>query len=207
MKKTALLLMILVSGFSAGWLTFVPVLGKVPEMTKNIKSPELIYNGPWATSMRVGGPNASAILRAIIANTGLGANTCDEAIYWIALIDDSGKRLRGGHTYEVRFIQAPAIQKETGFWSLCVYNSRDYFVPNPMKIYSLGNRSALIKNTDGSFTIYLSPKQPQNLSNWLPSPNDEEPIMLQIRMYAPLPEILKRPEASPMPTIIRVDKG
>lgn len=201
-----LLLVILVVGFAAGWVTFVPVLGKVPEMIKNIKSPKRTSNGPWTVSMKVGGANASALIRAIVANTGLGANSSDEAIYWITLKDSAGERLRGGHSYEIRFDQAPAIQKTGGFWSLCVYNSKDFFVPNPMKRYNLGDHSPLNKNANGSFVLYLSPKQPRDVSNWLPSPEKEEPIVLQMRMYAPLPEVLKQPEKSPMPKIVLMDR-
>ncbi len=199
------LLVILIIGFAAGWLMFVPVLEKVPEMIKNIRSPDLTYNGPWATSMKVGGPNASATLRAFVANTGLGANSSDEAVYWVALMDSTGERLRGGHIYEIHFDQAPAIEKTIGFWSICVYNSKDSFIPNPMKRYNLGDRSPLIKNLAGSFTIYLSPTQPKDISNWLPSPENEERVVLVIRMYVPLPELLKQPDKSPMPKIVRID--
>lgn len=206
MKKPIMfLLVILVFGFAAGWFTFVPVLSKVPEMTKNIKSPELTYNGPWTTAMKYGGPNAPAILRAISANNGMGANSSDEAIYWFALKDSAGERLHGGRTYKIHFDQSPAIQKTRGFWSLCVYNSKGYFVPNPMKRYNLGDHSLLIKNTDGSFVLDLSPKQPRDVTNWLPSPEKEEAIMLAMRMYVPLPEVLKQPDKSPMPKIVRVD--
>jgi hypothetical protein len=208
MKKTLMFLVtILIIGFAVGWFTFVPVLGKVPEIIKNNKSPKLTYNGPWAASMKVGGPNASAILRAIVANTGLGANSSDEAVYWVARTDSTGERLRGGHTYEIRFDQAPTIEKAIGFWSLCVYNSKDFFIPNSMKRYNLGDRSPLIKNADGSFTIYLSPTQPKDISNWLRSLENEEPVVLTIRMYAPLPEVLKQPDKSPMPKIVRIEKN
>ncbi len=204
MKKLILLLTIAVVGFGAGWFTLSPVLDLALAQMKNMDNPKAVRNGSWGAAMDAGSPRASALFRAITARIGLGANSSDEAIYWLAIRDKSGERLTGGQTYEVRFAQPPSIDRTAGFWSICVYNSKEYFVPNPMKRYNLGDRSPLAKNADGSFTIYVSPKQPKEINNWLPSPEDREPIGLTIRMYAPLPEILKAPEKSPLPEVVRI---
>ncbi len=204
MKKTLPFLLTAIIGFLIGWFTLLPGLDLFMEKTKDLRKPSLVYNGPWGSSLDFGSPKASAFIRALVALTGLGANSSDEAVYWIAMRDDAGKRLQGGKAYEVRFPHLPLIHQTAGFWSLCVYNSKDYFVPNPLKRFSLGDRSPLHKNSDGSFVIYVSPKPSKDTGNWLPSPEGGEPIVLALRMYAPLTEVLKDPAHSPMPQIIQV---
>lgn len=101
--------------------------------------------------------------------------TCDQLWLCRNVVRHLSLCLTGGKTYEVRFSQPPAISNTAGFWSICVYNSKDQFVPNPMKRYNLGDRSPLVKNADGSFTIYVSPRQPKEINNWLPTPEQKEP--------------------------------
>jgi hypothetical protein len=207
MRKIILFLLIAIIGFGAGWYTLAPGLDFFLEKTKNVRKPNAVRNGAWGTSMDIGSSRATALFRALTAKVGLGANSSDEAIYWLAIKDKNAKRLTGGKTYEVRFSQPPAINKTAGFWSICVYNSKDQFVPNPMKRYNLGDRSPLVKNADGSLTIYVSPRQPNQINNWLPAPEEKEPIMLTIRMYSPQPEVLKAPEKSPLPEIILINEA
>jgi hypothetical protein len=207
MKKIILFLLIAIIGFGAGWYTLAPGLDFFLEQAKNVRNPNAVHNGAWRASMDIGSSRATALFRALTAKVGLGANSSDEAIYWLAIKDKNAGRLTGGKTYEVRFSQPPAINKTAGFWSICVYNSQDQFVPNPMKRYNLGDRSPLVKNADGSFTIYVSPRQPNQINNWLPTPEQKEPIMLTIRMYAPRPEVLKAPSKYPMPEIILINEA
>ncbi len=204
MKKIIQFVLIILTGFLAGWFTLLPGLNLLLETTRNIQKPSVVQKGSWGSSMEIGGPKASALIRALVALSGLGANTSDEAMYWIAIKDDSGRLLRGGQAYEVRFARVPLIHQTAGFWSICVYNSQDQFVPNPLKRYSLGDRSPLQKNSDGSFTIYVSPTPPKDIDNWLPSPEGGEPIVLTLRMYAPMPEAVQKPEQSTLPQIIQV---
>ncbi|GEM_PF-2110564 len=207
MKKVILFLLIAFIGFGAGWYTLLPGLDFFLEKSKDMRNPKTAYNGAWGASMDIGSSRATALFRALTAKIGLGANSSDEAIYWLAIKDKNGERLTGGKTYEVRFRQAPAINKTAGFWSLCVYNSKDQFVSNPLKRYNLGDRSPLVKNADGSFTIYVTPLKPKEISNWLPAPTQKEPIMLTMRLYAPQPDVLKAPGKSPMPEIILINKA
>jgi hypothetical protein len=207
MKKIILSLLIAIIGFGAGWYTLAPGLDFFVEKAKNVRNPKVVQNGAWGASMDIGSSRATALFRALTAKMGLGANSSDEAIYWLAIKDKNGERLTGGKTYEVRFSQPPAINQTAGFWSLCVYNSKDQFVPNPMKRYNLGDRSPLVKNADGSFTIDVSPRQPKEINNWLPTPIQKEPIMLTMRMYAPQAEVLKAPGKSPMPEIILINEA
>lgn len=198
-------LLLLALGLVAGWLAVPPFLTQTNYLVTHIKSPNAVYNGSWITSLKVGSSRAPALMRASVAYFGLAANASEEAVYWTGLKDVSGQRLRGGHTYELRFRAAPAVQPGVGFWSLCLYNAAEYLVPNPLKRYQLGDRSPLAKNPDGSFTIIVSPTQPPEVSNWLPSPPDDQEITLQLRMYAPQPEVLQAPEKTPLPQVVRIN--
>jgi hypothetical protein len=63
-------------------------------------------------------------------------------------------------------------------------------VANPIKRYSIGDRSKLQYGKDGSLTIYVQHDSPgkKKASNWLPAP--EGAFSLQFRMYLPKAEAL-----------------
>jgi len=62
-------------------------------------------------------------------------------------------------------------------------------VDNPINRYSVGDRSGLVSNTDGSMDIYIqkSPAQGHE-SNWLPAPSGN--FILWLRVYEPDAAIL-----------------
>jgi hypothetical protein len=68
-------------------------------------------------------------------------------------------------------------------------DSRRRVVDNPMHRYSVGGKSGLVPNADGSIDIYLQNKAPAgHESNWLPAPSGH--FMLWLRVYQPAPAIL-----------------
>ena len=71
-----------------------------------------------------------------------------------------------------------------GFWSITVYNAKDYMEKNDLDVYSFNNITAK-PNDDGSFTINFGgdPKQ----QNYMSISNDWNAV---IRMYQPRKEIL-----------------
>ena len=84
--------------------------------------------------------------------------------------------------------QVPPVN---GFWSLTLYNSEHFFVPNEINKYSLGTKNQDLKyNKDGSLTLYVQFTKPSKdkESNWLPSPKNED-FSLYLRAYWPKPEI------------------
>lgn len=110
-------------------------------------------------------------------------NRPNETQYFYTDFDESGTQLNGGSNYTVTF---PAGQEPpvNGFWSLTLYNSLHLFSENELKRYSLGTKNKnLVRNADGSLTIYVGPTSPgkDKESNWLPSP--KENISLYIRAY------------------------
>lgn len=94
--------------------------------------------------------------------------------------------------YLFQFSRRPVL-KEQGFWSLTVYGPDQFFIPNELNRYSLGDRSNLTfpdgtlvyadgngSSTDGPFEILLQPADvtpPDNwTSNWLPAPVGGGPL-------------------------------
>jgi hypothetical protein len=71
-----------------------------------------------------------------------------------------------------------------------MYNSKRFFVANPLDRYAIGDRDRMNVNADGSLTIYLQADSPgKDLeSNWLPAPRDGFNLIL--RLYWPKPDVL-----------------
>jgi hypothetical protein len=69
-----------------------------------------------------------------------------------------------------------------------MYDQYHFFVPNPIKRFSLGTKNRDLKpNADGSLTIYVQstePSDPLQRTNWLPSPNGGD-FSLFVRAYWP----------------------
>ena len=64
-----------------------------------------------------------------------------------------------------------------------------YMVSNPIDRSSVGSRSGLVPNADGSIDMYLQRAAPAgHESNWLPAPAGNFKLML--RAYLPGPAIL-----------------
>jgi hypothetical protein len=144
--------------------------------------------------------------RAVIARTGLTANTPYEAVYWGYPLDSEGNHLTGATKYTMTFKQAIPFYSP-GFWSLTLYDSRNnYTVPNPINRYMIGSDTPdLKKNADGSFTIYIQKDDPgkDKAANWLPAPAGW--FYLIPRAYAPRPEaigILTDVKSWPVPAVV-----
>jgi hypothetical protein len=200
-RKTAMVVAIVAAGFITGWILMVPSMDFFERhfIGRLFIPPGTVRVGPWMTRMDLARPETPAFVRAYIARIGIAANQAEEALYWNALADSAGNPLTGDHDYEVRF-PGPLPVGKTGFWSLTVYN-RDYLlVPNGAKTHALGDRSRLVKKSDGSFVILLSPKEPAPGTNWIPTPAGEQ-FYLTIRIYVPAAGALGRPEGIPLPEI------
>jgi hypothetical protein len=123
--------------------------------------------------------------RAQIVRWGLSANTLEEAVYIGALLDSENKPLMGENKYTVK-LQPPAF-KEPAFWSATLYDYKNnYTVVNPINRYSLGSDNQMVKNSDGTVTLYLQSTSPgkDKEANWLPTPNAGR-WYLNLRAYAP----------------------
>jgi hypothetical protein len=122
----------------------------------------------------------------------LGANAAEEALYPVTFTDVNGSTLTGANNYTIHFNpgQTPPVK---GFWSVTMYNSTSYLVPNPINRYEIGGYTQGLKNnTDGSLDIYLQNQSPgkEKESNWLPSPQGSTPFNMILRMYVPDEQVL-----------------
>lgn len=123
------------------------------------------------------------------AKSNMFDNRPSETVYFYTDFDTSGAALNGNNNYAITFPpgQDPPVN---GFWSLTLYNEHHFFFPNALKRYSLGTKNkTLIRNADGSLTIYAGAKSPgkDKEANWLPAPRG--PFSLYIRSYWGKPAI------------------
>ena len=110
-------------------------------------------------------------------------------------VDSKGQLLNGKHAYTLTMpAKVPVRTNNGGFWSITMYDAQDRFmVENEIKRYKIGSvTEGLIRNDDGTLTIYIShkkPTDPTQLANWLPAPDGY--FMLQARLYEPEDSIVK----------------
>ena len=70
------------------------------------------------------------------------------------------------------------------FWSLTMYEANGFFVANPLERYTLGDRSNLQYEEDGSLNVYIQTEEPASETeqdNWLPAPAG--PFQIIMRLY------------------------
>jgi hypothetical protein len=66
-----------------------------------------------------------------------------------------------------------------------MYDTRYFFVANPLNKYTVSPRNTLKYNPDGSLDVYMQNQSPGTEwePNWLPAPADK--FILMLRMYRP----------------------
>lgn len=156
-------------------------------LSAEVKAMQTTVNG-WSTTRQCGAPGDGILLRAACAKILPAANAPQEAVYWTATVDSLGQTLNGQHDYILHF-PAGQLPPNDAFWSLTMDDAQMHFVNNPINRYSVGDRSGLVPNADGSVDIYIqntAPAGPE--SNWLPAPSGG--FMLWLRVYRPGAAIL-----------------
>jgi hypothetical protein len=148
-------------------------------------NPERIRNGWWFTLQPLGNWGTAYLKRATVAWWGLGANIPEDALYPLAMVDDTGQPLDGANNYVLHFAEGE-LPPVDGFWSLTVYDGRMFAVANPMDRYAIGDRDELAFNEDGSLSLYIQHESPgkDKESNWLPAPRSGGIIPI-MRLYGP----------------------
>jgi hypothetical protein len=141
--------------------------------------------GNWTTINNGATFGTDYYTRTAVARSNILVNKPAETKYFYQDLDAGGARLSGNRRYTVTFAPPPPVK---GFWSLTMYNRNHFFVPNPIKRYSVGTRNKdLQAAADGSLTVYVQPDEPADpaqRANWLPSPRGEE-FSLYVRAYWP----------------------
>jgi hypothetical protein len=143
----------------------------------------------WTTMSGCGEPGRGFLFRAACAQIFPGPiNAPQEAVYWTTDRDGAGHLLSGEHAYIMHF-PAGQLPPNNAFWSLTMGDAGNHFVPNPVNRYSVGDRSGLVPNDDGSVDIYIRNAAPAGHEpNWLPAPPGN--FKLWLRAYLPGPAIL-----------------
>ena len=151
-------------------------------MNAVVRAMTTTVNG-WSTTMKAGQPGNGLLVRAAFARTLPAVNVAQEAAYWTTTVDSAGRTLNGQREYVLQF-PAGQLPPNEAFWSLTMNDVVGYMVSNPIDRYSVGSRSGLVPNADGSIDIYIQRTAPAgHESNWLPAPAGNFKLML--RAYLP----------------------
>ena len=156
-------------------------------ITSQVHAMQTTVNG-WSTTMTCGKASNGILTRAACAQAYFAINLPEEAVYYTATMDGAGQPLTGQHDYILHFPPGE-LPPNHAFWSLTMTIAPGYLVANPINRYSLGDRSGLAPNADGSIDIYIQHTAPAGHEvNWLPSPSGN--FKLWLRVYQPGAAIL-----------------
>ena len=145
-------------------------MASAPEAAEDDQRLALLHQG-------VGNFGTDYLTRGMANLLGPGWNRPQDAIYPLSQKDADGHEYDGGkHRYVMRFEkgQLPPVD---AFWSLTLYDSDFFFVPNPINRYELSQRNTFVTNADGSVDIYIQAESPgkDKEANWLPAPQRQVP--------------------------------
>ncbi len=157
-------------------------------LARSVPTGNTVVDG-WSVDVRTGVYGHDALLRAVTARGGWGANVPAEAVYTHANGDVTGAPLSGAHDYVIHFAQG-GLPPVNAFWSMTLYGPDHFFVANPINRYAIGDRTTgLHYGAVGSLDIYLQHGSPAgHASNWLPTPTGN--YYLSLRLYLPKPSVL-----------------
>jgi hypothetical protein len=156
-------------------------------MNAAVKAVTTTVNG-WSINLKCGQPGNGILLRAGCAKILPGINVAQEAAYWTTFVDGAGRRLNGQHEYVLHF-PVGQLPPNDAFWSLAMTDVVGFMVSNPIDRYSVGGRSGIVPNADGSIDIRIQRTPPSgHESNWLPAPAGK--FKLTLRAYLPSRAVL-----------------
>lgn len=151
-------------------------------ITAQVHALQTTVNG-WSVTMTCGKASNGILVRAACAQALWAVNLPEEAVYWTATTDGAGQALTGAHDYRLHFPPG-GLPPNHAFWSLTMTIAPGYLVANPINRYSVGDRSGLVPNADGSIDIYIQHTAPAgHATNWLPAPSGT--FKLWLRAYQP----------------------
>lgn len=156
------------------------------------QDPSTLVNG-WGKAYQTpifGDYGTDYNFRALIAYVGLGANLRKDAVYPNTTLDGEGNLLDAQNKYVLHF-EKEQLPPVDAFWSLTMYNDKNFLAENPINRYALGDRDELSYNEDGSLDVYVQRESPGEAkeSNWLPTPETGN-FELTLRLYLPKKEVL-----------------
>lgn len=173
------------------------------EIAEALPRAGVVSNGWRTIGNPIGTYGTDYLRRAMIAFVGLGANTVEDAIYPIAMTDVDGKPFDSGAKYVIHF-DKERLPPARAFWSLTMYNDRQFFTANPINRFAIGDRDPLKYNADGSLDLVIQREPPKGGgSNWLPAPAAGN-FTMNLRLYLPKPEAL---DGTWKPPVVRRVEG
>ena len=151
----------------------------------------------WVMNTDSGVYGANYLKRGAVAMFEIGMNLPEDSIY-----PDTGTSPLDGHNNYVIHFAKGGLPPVNEFWSVTIYDLHGFTVPTPTDRYTLGDRSNLKPNADGSLDIYLQSESPgaEKESNWLPTP--AQPFSLHARLYSPRPAAIDGTWA--MPAVVKM---
>lgn len=159
-----------------------------------------VANGPWRTAEGLGTADATLTTRALVALRGLLALPDREAIYYTASEDSAGQPLDGRCSYAVSGGTMP-----TRWWSITVYDSAGYLIPNPAGRHSIGS-AALPPEAQGDWQVLIADAAPSGSEAAAVVPIGRPgPFELTLRAYHPRPALLANRATVPLPRIERLE--
>ncbi|MGO9019602.1 MAG: DUF1254 domain-containing protein [Syntrophobacteraceae bacterium] len=164
-------------------IKIVPKLALL-EMARHLKEQKTTDGWLYFTE-GVGNFGTDYLLRGMANLLGPGWNRPQDAVYPLSQKDANGDEYNGvKHNYVMRF-EKGRMPPADAFWSLTMYDSDFFFVPNAINRYDLGQRDTFISNPDGSVDLYIQAESPgkDKEANWLPAPKGK--FVLVMRIYAP----------------------
>jgi hypothetical protein len=185
----------------AAWRARLPVLHEA--LKAGLRHGARQVSGWGVPPPQVGNFGTDTNLRAAVAFGGLSALASTEAIYLNLETDPSGRPLDGTRRWK---LVVPPLQAKA-FWSLSMYekdaDGRLFFTDNPLKRYSIGDRTPRIqRKPDGSIEVLLQHERPAgDTNNWLPAPKGA--YVITLRAYLPT-DAMRRGEA-PLPRLLPAD--
>ncbi len=161
----------------------VPELGRI-EMARHLKQ-QKTTNGWLYFTKGVGVFGQDYLLRGMANLLGPGWNRPQDAVYPLSQKDTNGNEYDGSSRNYVVHFDKGQLPPAEAFWSLTMYDTDFFFVPNPINRYELAQRDKLTVNSDGSVDMYLQADSPgkDKEVNWLPAPKGKFDLVL--RLYAP----------------------
>ena len=164
-------------------IKLVPKLALL-EMARHLKK-QRTTNGWLYFTEGVGNFGIDYLLRGMANLLGPGWNRPQDAVYPLSQKDANGDEFNGSeHKYVIRFEkgQMPPVE---AFWSLTMYDTDFFFVPNPINRYDVGQRNEFITDADGSVELHIQAESPgkDKQANWLPAPKGKFDLVL--RLYWP----------------------
>jgi hypothetical protein len=83
----------------------------------------------------------------------------EDAIYPFNLGDETGKPLDGANKYTLHFTK-DETPPTNAFWSVTLYDSEGYQVPNPLSRFAVSSWMPFKYNADGSLDLYFQNESP-----------------------------------------------